>query len=49
MLNLLPIERNLQYMALKSQSFGTRLQMINETMDFLCNQQQTTASESGET
>lgn len=40
MLNLLPIESDLQYTALMSQSFRTRLQMINDTIDFLTNQQQ---------
>jgi len=44
MLNLLPIEPDLQYTALMSQSFRTRLQMINDTIDFLLSQQQTTAS-----
>jgi hypothetical protein len=39
-LNLLPIESDLQYTALTSQSFRTRLQMINNTIDFLLNQQQ---------
>jgi len=40
MLNLLPIESHLQYSALTSQSFRTRLQMINDTIDFLLTQQQ---------
>ncbi|CAF4772476.1 unnamed protein product, partial [Rotaria sp. Silwood1] len=40
MLNLLPIEENLQYAALISESFRTRLQIINDTIDFLLNQQQ---------
>ncbi|CAF1064025.1 unnamed protein product [Rotaria sordida] len=40
MLNLLPIESDLQYTALISQSFRTRLQIINDTIDFLLNQQQ---------
>ena len=40
MLDLLPIEVDLQYAALSSQSFRTRLQMINNTIDFLLNQQQ---------
>jgi len=39
-LNLLPIESHLQYSALTSQSFRTRLQMINDTIDFLLTQQQ---------
>jgi hypothetical protein len=43
MLNLLPIEPDLQYNALASQSFRIRLQMINDTMDFLLSQQPTTA------
>lgn len=38
MLNLLPIEQLLQYTALASRSFRIRLQMINDTMDFLLNQ-----------
>jgi len=41
-LNFLPIEPDLQYAALMSQSFRTRLQMINDTVDFLLSQQQTT-------
>jgi hypothetical protein len=40
MLNLLPIEQLLQYTALASRSFRIRLQMINDTIDFLLNQQQ---------
>ncbi|CAF4043196.1 unnamed protein product, partial [Rotaria sp. Silwood2] len=40
MLNLLPIEANLQYTALISQSYRTRLQIINDTIDFLLNHQQ---------
>jgi len=39
MLNLLPIEPDLQYTALMSKSFRIRLQMINDTMEFLLNQQ----------
>jgi len=42
MLNLLPIEPDLQYTALISQSFRARLQIINDTIDFLLSQQQTT-------
>lgn len=38
MLNLLPIDPLLQYTALASRSFRIRLQMINDTMDFLLNQ-----------
>lgn len=38
MLNLLPIEQLLQYTALASRSCRVRLQMINDTMDFLLNQ-----------
>ena len=38
MLNLLPIDQLLQYTALASRSFRIRLQMINDTMDFLLNQ-----------
>ena len=44
MLNLLPIEPDLQYTALTSQSFRARLQIINDTMDFLLNHQQTTTT-----
>ncbi|CAF1174709.1 unnamed protein product [Adineta steineri] len=44
MLNLLPIESHLQYTALSSQSFRDRLQIINNTMDFLLNQQPQTIS-----
>jgi len=40
MLNLLPIDQLLQYTALASHSLRVRLQMINDTMDFLLNQQQ---------
>jgi len=43
-LNLLPIESELQYIALSSRSFSDRLQMINNTMDFLLNQQETTTT-----
>lgn len=38
MLNLLPIEQLLQYTALASRSCRIRLQMINDTMNFLLNQ-----------
>jgi Lon protease-like protein len=48
-LNLLPIEPELQYTALSSQSFRIRLQMINNTMDFLLNHQSTTDLTSDET
>ena len=40
MLNLLPIESDLQYTLLTSQSFRMRLQMINDTIDFLLNNHQ---------
>ena len=40
MLNLLPIESDLQYTVLTSQSFRMRLQMINDTIDFLLNNHQ---------
>jgi hypothetical protein len=43
-MNLLPIEPDLQYTALSSQSFRIRLQMINDTMEFLLSQQPTTDS-----
>jgi len=46
MLNLLPIEQLLQYTALASHSFRIRLQMINDTIDFLLNQQQQTTASS---
>jgi Lon protease-like protein len=39
MLNLLPIEQLLQLTVLASRSFRIRLQTINDTMDFLLNQQ----------
>ncbi|CAF3776410.1 unnamed protein product [Rotaria magnacalcarata] len=39
-LNLLPIEPDLQYSALMSQSFRSRLQIINNTIDFLLDHQQ---------
>lgn len=35
MLNLLPIEHDLQYTILTSRSFRVRLQIINDTIDFL--------------
>lgn len=37
MLNLLPIEQDLQYTLLTSRSFRVRLQIINDTIDFLLN------------
>lgn len=40
MLNILPIEIDLQYQALMSRSYRTRLQIINEAMDFFLQQQQ---------
>jgi hypothetical protein len=40
MLNLLPIQQLLQLTALASRSLRIRLQMINDTIDFLLNQQQ---------
>ena len=40
MLNLLPIEPDLQYSVLVSQSFRSRLQVINGTIDFLLQHQQ---------
>ncbi|UJR21345.1 hypothetical protein I4U23_024438 [Adineta vaga] len=43
MLNVLPIEAHLQYNAFISLSFRTRLQMMNDTINFLLNQQQHTA------
>ncbi|UJR28094.1 hypothetical protein I4U23_009349 [Adineta vaga] len=43
MLNLLPIESVLQYTALASRSLRIRLQMINDTINFQLNQQQTQA------
>jgi hypothetical protein len=48
MLNLLPIEQLLQLTALASRSFRIRLQMINDTIDFLLNQQQGTAPSNDE-
>jgi len=45
-LNLLPIEPDLQYAALMSQSFRTRLQMINNAIDFLLNQEQEETTDS---
>ncbi|CAF3259069.1 unnamed protein product [Rotaria socialis] len=39
-LNILPIEPDIQYSALMSQSFRSRLQIINNTMDFLLGHQQ---------
>jgi hypothetical protein len=39
MLNLLPIETELQYMILTSRSFRIRLNIINDTIDFLLNHQ----------
>lgn len=38
MLDLLPIDQLLKYTALASRSFRIRLQMINDTMEFLLNQ-----------
>ena len=35
MLNLLPIEQDIQYTLLTSRSFRVRLQIINDTIDFL--------------
>ena len=46
MLNLLPIDQLLQYTALASRSYRVRLQMINDTMDFLLNQPIAAAAES---
>jgi TolA-binding protein len=40
MLNLLPIQPDLQYSVLVSQSFRSRLQIINDTVDFLLEHQQ---------
>ena len=50
MLNVLPIEPLLQLTALASRSYRIRLQMINDTIDFLLNQpqQQGTASSNDE-
>ena len=37
MLNVLPIEPDLQYNVLMSQSFRVRLKIINDAIDFLLN------------
>ena len=48
-LNLLPIESDLQYEALSSRLLRTRLAIINNTMDFLSSHQQTTIEDNGDT